>query len=56
MKLKPKMFMKILVRILFGFSNCFTKSKYYDDSNTLVVDKLKDEMGGADIEEIVKLK
>ena len=34
----------------------FAKSKYYDDSNILVVFKMKDEMSGNDIGEIVRLK
>ena len=33
-----------------------TKSKYYDDSNKLVVGKMKDETGGVAIEELVGLK
>ena len=35
-------FIKILVSIK-RFSNYLVKSKYYDDSNKLVVDKMKDE-------------
>ena len=31
---------------MFDFSNYSTKSKYYDDSNKLVVRKIKDEIGG----------
>ena len=34
----------------------FAKSKYYDDSNILVVFKMKDEMSGNDIGEIVRLR
>ena len=30
---------------MFGFSNHSTNSKYYDDSNKLVVGKMKDETG-----------
>ena len=30
---------------MFNFSNCSAKSKYYDDSNKLVVGKIKDETG-----------
>ena len=33
-----------------------TKSKYYDDSNKLVIGKMKDETGCAAIEEFVGLK
>ena len=40
----------------FNFSNYSTKSKYYDDSNKLVVRKMKDEASGAVIEELVGLK
>ena len=40
----------------FGFSNYSTKSKYYDDSNKLVIGKTKDETGGVAIEEFVGLK
>ena len=35
------------------FSNYLTKSKYYHDSNKLVVEKMKDETGGVEIEEFV---
>ena len=41
---------------MFDFSNYSTKSKHYDDSNKLVIDKMKDESGGAAIEEFVGLK
>ena len=41
---------------MFGFSNYFSKSKYYDDSNKLVIDKMKDETGRVAIEESVGLK
>ena len=41
---------------MFDFSNCSTKSKYYDNSNKLVVGKMKDETAGAAIEEFVGLK
>ena len=43
------MFMKILVKmkkIFDDFSNYSLKSKYYGDSNKLVVGKMEDEMGG----------
>ena len=33
-----------------------SKQKYYDDSNILVVAKMKDKMGGIKIEESVELK
>ena len=38
---------------MFDFS---TKSKYYDDSNKLVVGKMKDETAGVAIKEFVGLK
>ena len=41
---------------MFDFSNYSTKSKYYDNSNKLVVAKMEDETAGAAIEEIVGLK
>ena len=34
---------------MFDFSNYSTKSKYYDDSNKLVIGKMKDETGGVPI-------
>ena len=36
---------------MFDFSNYSTKSKYYDNSNKLVVGKMKDETVGVAIEE-----
>ena len=41
---------------MFDFSNYSTKSKYCDDSNKLVILKLKDEIGGFAIKEFVGLK
>ena len=41
---------------MFDFINYSTKSKYYNDSNKLVVGKMKDETGGVAIEEFVGLK
>ena len=41
---------------MFDFSNYSTKSKYYDNSNKLVVGKMKDETAGVAIEEFVRLK
>ena len=41
---------------MFDFSNYSTKSKYYDNSNKLVVGKMKDETAGAAIEEFGRLK
>ena len=41
---------------MFRFSNCSANSKYYDDSNKLVIGKMKDETGGVAIKESVGLK
>ena len=41
---------------MLDFSNYLTKSKYYDDSNKLVIGKMKDKTGGVAIEESVGLK
>ena len=41
---------------IFNFSNYSTKSRYYDDSNKLVIGKMKAETGGVTIEEFVGLK
>ena len=38
---------------MFDFSNYSTKSKYYNDSNKLVIGKIKDETGGGVTEEFV---
>ena len=38
------------------FRNYLTKSKYYDDSNKLVIGKMKDEFGGVAVQELVGLK
>ena len=40
---------------MFDFSNYSTKSKYYDNSNKLVIGKMKDETRGTVIEEFVGL-
>ena len=42
-------------REMFDFSNYSATSKYYDDSNALVVGEMKDEMGSVVIEEFVGL-
>ena len=39
---------------MFDFSNYWTKSKYYDYSNKLVIGKWKDETRGVAIEEVVE--
>ena len=41
---------------MFDFSNYSAKSKYYDDSNKLVVGQMKDETTGVAIEKFVALK
>ena len=41
---------------MFDFSNYSAKLNCYDDSNKLVVGKMKDETGGVAIEEFVVLK
>ena len=41
---------------MFEFHNYSAKSKYYDNSNKLVVGKMKDETAGIAIEEFVGLK
>ena len=41
---------------MFDFSNYSTKSKYYDNSNKLVVGKIKDETAGVSIERFIRLK
>ena len=41
---------------MFNSSNYSSKSKYYDDSNKLVIGKMKDETGVVAIEEFVGLK
>ena len=35
------------------FSNCSNKSKYYNDSNKLVIEKINDEAAGVSIKEFV---
>ena len=49
-KLKPKIIIKILARITKSLSNYSTKSKCYDDSNKLVVAKMKDETTSVAVE------
>ena len=41
---------------MFDFRNYSTKSKYYDDSNKLVIGKMKYKTGGVAIEEFLRLK
>ena len=41
---------------MFNFGNCSTKSKYHNDSNKLVIGKMKDETRGVAIEELVGMK
>ena len=40
-------------REMFDFSNYSTKSKYYDDSNKLAIEKMNDEIGAVATEEFV---
>ena len=40
---------------MFDFSNYSTKSKHYDNSNKLVVDKMTDETAGVAIENLLDL-
>ena len=41
---------------MFNFCNYSTKSKYYDNSNKLVVGKMKDETTGVAMEEFLMIK
>ena len=41
---------------MFDFSNYSAKPEYYDDSNKLVVGKMKDEAAGVAIKEFIGLK
>ena len=41
---------------MFDFNNYSAKSKYYDDSNKLVVDKMNGETTGPSIKQFVGLK
>ena len=53
MKLKLKISVKILKRkSIFDFSNYSARSNYYDNSNALVVGKMKDERSGLPIKEL----
>ena len=53
MKLKLKISVKILKRkSIFDFSNYSARSNYYDNSNALVVGKMKDERAGLPIKEL----
>ena len=38
---------------MFDFSTYSTKSKYHDDSNKLVIGKMKDETGGVVTEKLI---
>ena len=46
----------IIIRLSQNINNYSTKSKYYDDSNKLVIEKMKGKTGGVVIEEFVGLK
>ena len=41
---------------MLDFSNYWTKSKYYDDSNKLVIGKMEDETSSVTIEESVRFR
>ena len=41
---------------IFDFSNFSTKTKYYDNSNKLVIGEMKDETAGVAVKELVELK
>ena len=41
---------------MFDFSNYLTNSKHYDNSNKLVIGKMKDETAGVAIKKIARLK
>ena len=57
MKLKLKIPMMISNnKQMFDFSNYLTKSNYYNDSNKLVIGKIKDKTGGVAIEEFDRLR
>ena len=43
-------------RDLFDFSNYSKDSKFFDDTNKKVIGKMKDEYGGAIIDEFIGLK
>ena len=43
-------------KVMFDFNNYSTKSKYYGDSNKLVIGKMKDKAGGFAIDKFVGLK
>ena len=48
-------FTRMFYEKMFHFSNYSARSKHYNDSNKLVVGKMKKEAGGIAIEEFVKL-
>ena len=50
------MSIKILAAIKKYLINNLTKSKYYDNSNKLIIGKMTDETAGVAIEEFVGLK
>ena len=57
MKLKPKIYVDFSKdKEMFDFNNYSAKSKYYDDSNKLVVCKMKYKTGGIATEKFVGLK
>ena len=59
MKLKlkmPKMILAAIKKCLISVIIRRSQKKNYDNSNKLVIGKMKDEIGGAPVEEIVGLK
>ena len=58
MKLKLKRSAKILAAIkeCMSFGSYLTNSKYQDDSNKLLIGKVKNETGGVAVEKFVRLK
>ena len=56
LKLKLKMFMKIKIKIYLILVIIRKDSRFYNNSNNLVVSKTKDETGGVPIKGFVQLK
>ena len=56
MKQNQKIFMKNFDLILFDFSNYSKDSIFYDDTNKIVIGKMKDEYGGNIIDKFIGLK
>ena len=41
---------------MFDFNDYSAESKYYADSNELVIDKMKDELGGVAVKKFIGLR